>query len=98
MDGSEKIVLHAPYRSGWFTVVLPTLEFLVLWLGTFFLVLVVADWTLPDWVGMLAFFLAIPFALAACVPSCRLLRALAERGRGVVMLSGSRIRWRQGWR
>jgi hypothetical protein len=90
--------LRVPYRSGWFTVVLPTLEFFAVWWGLFVLVLALAHWDLPGWAGALAFFLPLPVALALCVPTYRLFCLLAQRGRGVVTLSGDRLRWRAGWR
>ncbi len=35
---------RTPYRSGWFTVVQPTVEFLVLWAGPVLLVLALLAW------------------------------------------------------
>lgn len=91
---TPRITLRLPYRSGWFTVGLPTLEFFVLWWGLSVLVFALADWSLPDWAGVLTFLGTIPLSLAACVPSYRILYRLAERGRGVVVLDGDRVRWR----
>ncbi len=97
-DGSGSAEVRAAYRSGWFTVVLPTLEFLLLWPGLSVLVLALMGWRSPGWLAALVVVLALPASLAACVATYPLLLRLAGRGRGGLLLRGERIRWRAGRR
>lgn len=89
---------RTPYRSGWFTVVLPTVEFLVLWVGPVLLVLALLDWQAPGWLVALLVILGVPASLAACVVTYPLLLRLAARGAGELRIEGDRIRWRAGRR
>ncbi len=88
------------YTSGWFTVVLPTVGFLLLWVGPVLLVLALLGWSAPWWLVALLVVLGIPASLAACVWTYQLLLRLAERGSGELRVEGNRIRWRTGarWR
>jgi hypothetical protein len=45
--------LKVPYMSGWFTVVIPALTFLMVWFGSSLIVLALLEWNVPDWLGML---------------------------------------------
>lgn len=90
--------LTVPYKSGWYTVVLPTLITLGVWAGVFLGSLAFLDWNVPNWLGILLFFGGFVPGLAAAVLSYRFLLRLAERGRGEVVLEGDRLRWRTGRR
>jgi hypothetical protein len=90
----------AAYTSGWFTVVLPTLGFLILWPGISVLVLALLRFRAPGWVAVVVVILALPASLALLVKAYPLLLRLAAGGRGELRIEGERIRWRTGrrWR
>lgn len=92
--------IRGPYKSGWYTVVLPTLIALVTWAGFVVLALALLGWQVPDCLGvLLCFGGAIP-GLVVAWATYRFLLRLAERGRGELALQGDRLRWRTGrrWR
>lgn len=91
-------VLRIPYKSGWFTVVIPTLTFLVVWLGSFVLILALLNWQASDWLGMALFCGGIPLGFAAAVVTYPLVMRLAAHGRGELHLEGALLRWRSGRR
>lgn len=96
----SKIHLRSPYMSGWFTVILPTLEFLLVWIGLSVLIFALLDWNLSDWLGMLICGVNVVVGLAVCVVTYPFLLRLAQGGQGELELDGGRIRWRTGrrWR
>lgn len=87
-----------PYTSAWFTVVLPTVEFLLIWIGLPILLYNLVDWNFPDWVAFLVCGTSLVIALVACVLTYPFILHLAERGRGELVLEGDRLRWRTGRR
>lgn len=87
-----------PYTSGWFTVIIPTAEFLLLWIGLPVLLFTLLGWNFPDWVAYVTCGASLVIALAVCVLTYPLLMRLAERGRGELILEGDRLRWRTGRR
>lgn len=91
-------IIRAPYKSGWFTVVIPTLTFLTVWLGSFLLTLALLGWNVSDWVGMLLFFGGIPLGFIVAVATYPLLLRLADRGQGRLSLEGTILRWQTGSR
>ncbi|MBC7261949.1 MAG: hypothetical protein H5T63_08025, partial [Chloroflexi bacterium] len=92
--------IETKYTSGWFTIILPTLEFLLLWLGPPVLIFALLHWNVSEWVAMPICAGSLVPALAICVLTYPYLLRLAERGRGELHLDGKRIRWRSGrrWR
>lgn len=88
----------AAYTSGWFTVVLPTLGFLILWPGISVLVLALLRFRAPGWLAVIVVVLALPTSLALCVKTYPLMLRFAARGRGDLRIEGERIRWRAGGR
>ncbi len=91
-------VLGVPYKSGWFTVVIPTLTFLLVWFGSSLLVLALLDWNASDWVGILICGSGILLGLMVSVAIYPFLLRLASRGRGELFLEGTVLRWRSGRR
>lgn len=89
-------VLKVPYKSGWFTVVIPTLTFVMVWFGSSLLVLALLDWNVSDWVGMLICGSGILPGLMVSVLIDPLLLRLASRGQGWLSLEGTVLRWRSG--
>ncbi|MFN3742604.1 MAG: hypothetical protein ACK4VW_08050 [Anaerolineales bacterium] len=90
--------LTLPYRSGWFTVLLPTLITLGVWGGLVIGIPALLGWNIPGWLGTLLCLGGFLPGLVAAVVTYPLLLRLAERGRGEVLLEGNRLRWRSGWR
>ncbi len=90
--------LTLPYRSGWFTVVLPTLITLGVWGGLAVGIPALRGWNIPGWLGTLLCLGGFLPGLAVAVATYPLLMRLAERGRGELILEGHRLRWRTGWR
>lgn len=92
--------INAPYKSGWFTVGIPTLTFLTVWFASSLLTLALLDWNVSDWVGMLICGGGILPGIIASVLTYPLLLRLAERGRGAMSLEGTLLRYRLGsrWR
>lgn len=88
------------YKSGWFTVGIPTLTFLTVWFASSLLTLALLDWNVSDWVGMLICAGGILPGFIVSVLSYPLLLRLAERGRGEISLEGTLLRYRLGsrWR
>jgi len=91
-------VLRIPYTSGWFTVVIPTLTFLVVWLGSFVLIMALLNWQASEWLGMALFFGGIPLGFAVAVVTYPLQLRLAALGGGELRLDGTLLRWRSGRR
>jgi len=81
-------VLKVPYKSGWFTVVIPTLTFLILWLGSFLLILALLDWNVSDWMGLLIFGSGILLGMVVSVLVYPFLLQLAKSDRGELHLDG----------
>lgn len=92
--------LTAPYKSTWYTVLLPTLIALGVWAGVLLGGLALLGWNAPGWLGMLLCFGGFVPGLAVAAATYRFLLRLAERGRGELALEGDRLRWRAGrrWR
>lgn len=90
--------LTVPYRSGWFTILLPTLITLGVWGGVVLGILALLGWNLPDWLGILLCLGGFLPGLAVAVATYPLLLRLAKRGKGEIVLEGSRLRWRAGLR
>lgn len=88
------------YTSGWFTVIFPTLEFLLIWLGLSALFLARLHWNAPILVALLIFGGSLVVSLVVCVWTYPLLLKMAERGRGELGLEGNTIKWKLGsrWR
>jgi hypothetical protein len=78
--------LKVPYMSGWFTVVIPTLTFLMVWFGSSLLVLALLEWNVPDWLGMLICGSGIFPGLIVSILVYPLLLRLASRGQGWLSL------------
>lgn len=94
----EIMRLRAPYESGWFTVILPTLICLVVWAGLALGIPTLLGWNIPGWLGTLLCLGGFVPGLAVAVVTYRLLLRLAERGRGEIALEGDRLSWRAGRR
>ncbi|MBC7226199.1 MAG: hypothetical protein H5T61_03080 [Thermoflexales bacterium] len=90
--------LTLPYRSAWYTVLLPTLICLGVWAGLALGVPALRGWNIPGWLGALLCLGGFVPGLAAAWATYGLLLRLAERGRGEVVLEGDRLRWRTGRR
>lgn len=90
--------LTVPYKSAWFSVVLPTLIFLGVWFGLFLSILALLPWNTSDWLGMLICGGGIIPGLLVSVATYPLLVHLSDRGRGELILEGDRLRWRTGRR
>ncbi len=94
--------VKVPYVSGWFTVVLPTVEFLVLWSGLFLLVLWRLGWNVSDRLGCAIWGGSLVVAMAACVVTYPLLMRIASsmaiRMGRELLLEGDRLQWRRGSR
>lgn len=90
--------LTAPYKSAWFTVVLPTLIFLGVWFGLSLSILALLDWNTSDWLGMLICGGGIIPGFLVSVATYPLLKRLAGRGNGELILEGDRLSWRKGLR
>lgn len=88
--------MEMKYTSGWFTVILPTLEFLLLWIGPPVLIFSLLRWNVSEWVAISICAASVAPALAICVLTYPFLLRLAERGKGEISLDGGRIRWRSG--
>lgn len=90
--------LTVPYKSAWYTVLLPTLIALGVWAGVFLGGLALLSWNVPNRLGMLLCLGGFVPGLAVAVATYRFLLRLAERGRGELVLEGDRLRWRTGRR
>jgi hypothetical protein len=90
--------IRVPYKSGWFTVIIPTLTFLTVWFGSFLLALALLGWNVSDWVGMLLCAGGILPGLIVSAAIYPLLLRLAARGQGRLSLEGPTLRWRIGFR
>lgn len=90
--------IRIPYKSGWYTVVLPTLLFLAVWGGTTAAILAALGWSAPGALGVLICGVGVLPGLAAAVALYPLLLRLAERGRGELWLEGTRLGMRRGLR
>lgn len=90
--------LTLPYRSGWFTVLLPTVITLGVWGALCLGIPALLHWDLPGWLGTVLCLGGFLPGLAAAVASYPLMVRLAERGQGEVILEGHRLRWRTGRR
>lgn len=90
--------LTVPYKSAWFTVLLPTLIFLGVWFGLSLSILALLNWNTSDWLGMLICGGGIIPGLLASVATYPLLLRLSDRSRGELILQGDRLRWRTGRR
>ncbi len=90
--------LQVPYKSGWYTVVLPTLIALGVWAGLAVGVPALLGWSIPGWLGALLCLGGFIPGLAVAVMTYGFLLRLAERGRGELTLEGDRLRWRTGRR
>lgn len=90
--------LTLPYRSGWFTVILPTLITLGVWGVVSVGIPALLGWNLPAWLEVLLCLGGFLPGLAVAVVSYPFLLRLAERGQGEVILEGNRLRWRTGRR
>ncbi len=90
--------LTVPYKSAWYTVLLPTLIALGVWAGVLLGGLALLGWNVPGWLGMLLCLGGFVPGLAVAVATYRFLLRLAERGRGELVLEGDRLRWRTGRR
>jgi len=87
-------MLKVPYKSGWFTVIIPTLTFLIVWFGSFLLVSSLLRGNVSDWMRMLIFGGGIILGLMVSVAIYPLLLRLADRGSGEMQLEGEVLRWR----
>lgn len=90
--------IQVPYKSGWYTVILPTLITVGVWGGLFVLILALLGWNAPNWLGILLCFGGVIPGLAVAYVTYPFLMRLAERERGVLTLEGDRLRWRTGHR
>ncbi len=94
--------VNVPYVSGWFTVVLPTAEFLVLWIGLSLLMIGWLGWNVSDLMGCAIWGINAMVALTACVATYPLLMRIASsmsvRMGGELSLEGDRLRWHRGFR
>ncbi len=90
--------LTLPYRSGWFTVILPVSITLGVWGGLAVGIPALLGWNLPGWLGTLLCLGGFIPGLAVAVATYPLLTRLSERGRGELILEGNRLRWRTGLR
>lgn len=90
--------IRTPYKSGWFTVVIPTLIFLTVWLGSFLLILAPLDWNASNGVRIPLFFGGLPLGFIAAIVACPLLLPLADRSQGRLSLEGTILRWQIGSR
>lgn len=94
--------LIIPYTSGFFTVVLPTLFFLIvffsIWIGIPTLLNLRWGWSIPDWFPLLTCGLGIVAGLGLAVVVYPLFLRLAEGRQGELLLEGERLCWRLGWR
>ncbi|WP_299026898.1 hypothetical protein [uncultured Thermanaerothrix sp.] len=93
---SHRLIL--PYKSGWYTVLLPTLICLGVWGGLVVGVPALMGWDMPNWLGTLLCLGGFIPGLVIAVVTYPFLLRLAERGRGELMLEGNRLRWRIGLR
>jgi hypothetical protein len=90
--------ISVPYKSGWFTVGIPALTFLMVWWGSSLLVLAALDWGVSDWMGMLICAGGILPGLIASVAIYPLLLRFAARGRGELRLERAVLDARIGFR
>ncbi|MEZ0396669.1 MAG: hypothetical protein ABWK53_09615 [Anaerolineales bacterium] len=92
--------LTVPYRSGWFTVVLPVVLFLLIWIGGLIGIVALTGWEMPNWAGLLTCAGTLALGLISAVLTYPWMERLAARGRGEVILEGNHLRWRTGrrWR
>ncbi len=92
--------LIIPYTSGFFTVVLPTLFFLIvffsIWIGIPTLLNLRWGWSIPDWFPLLTCGLGIVAGLGLAVVVYPLFLRLAEGQQGELVLEGDLLRWRIG--
>ncbi len=89
-----------PYTSGWFTVVLPTALFLIvflfIWIGIPTLLNMRWGWTIPDWFPLLTCGAGVVIGLGLAVAVYPLFLRLAGGRQGELVLEGDRLRWRVG--
>jgi hypothetical protein len=92
--------LAVPYASALFTVILPTAEFLLVFIGLPLLLFSLLGWDFPDWLAYLSCGVSLILGLVISVLTYSLLLRLAARGQGELELDGDRLRWRSGrrWR
>ncbi len=92
--------LTTPYKSAWFTVILPTLIFLGVWFGVSLSILALLRWDTSDWLGMLICGGGIIPGFLVSVATYPILMRFAARGKGELILEGIRLRWRtdRHWR
>lgn len=90
--------IRIPYKSGWFTVVIPTLTFLFVWFGLSFLILGLLRWSVSDWLGMLICGSGIVPGFVTAWAVYPVMLRLAERGGGEIALDGFIVRWRSARR
>ena len=95
---SKKLVV--PYTSALFTVILPTAEFLLLFVGLPLLLFSLLGWDFPEWLAYLSCGVSLILGLVVSLLTYPLLLRLAARGRGELELDGDCLRWRRGrrWR
>ncbi|MCR4406166.1 MAG: hypothetical protein NUW24_04475 [Anaerolineae bacterium] len=91
----QEVRLQVPYKSGWYTILLPILICLGVWAELALLFPALLGWNIPDWLGMLLCLVGFIPGLAAAVLTYGLLLRLAELGRGELVLEGDRLRWRE---
>ncbi len=94
--------VKVPYISAWFTVILPTAEFLVLWIGLSLLIIWRLGWNVSDLLGCAIWGGNVVVALAACVATypllMRIASSLSTRMGGELLLEGDHLRWHRGSR
>lgn len=94
--------LTVPYTSGSFTVTLPTVLFLAvflfIWIGIPTLLNLRWGWSIPDWFPLLTCVLGVVIGFGVSVAVYPLFLRLAEGRQGELLLEEERLRWHIGRR
>lgn len=91
----EKI--HVQYMSGWYTILLPTLTFLITWIGSFVGIGILLKWKWSDLLAVILLFICVLPGLIIAVATYPFFMTLARQGYGEIRLEGDRLHWRKGF-
>jgi len=94
----KKHAIKTPSTSGWFTVGIPLLLFLLLFIGLPILITALRGWNVPEWLGISLYVLGCLLGIGVNFAIYPLLVKIAQRGEGELALEGERLRWRRGRR
>ncbi len=90
--------IKAVYISGKFTVMIPLLEFLVIWIGLPVLIFSLLNWKISAWIIFLGFIGSLILSLFVCVITYRFVINLARKKYGEILLENDCLRYKIGRR